>query len=1056
MYLKMDYKKCLYWIESYDGVLKSDTIYEGVIKDAGKIKVMQNGKHGLLNCDLTPFVPIEYDAIRSLYCGNSLFWVLTKNDKSALFNNQGIAITKFNYDAINLDYSASTCYLHNIGFHPYFKNKAPQLFEVKIDKKTGIIDTSGNVIQPIKHDEIRLLEHTKTGIYGDQISPEYFWYLRTGKTIQLKSIQNEVLYQDSTSAINAIPQFLNSSEFPILSIQQPGNKKQLLLNLENKKLRGPYVEIYLDNGVITAIRELKTDTSDYYNESLDFIYSSADVASLMRLNTAKELYVIHNSKGTFRQVIDPHGKAIFNGDYTKLQMKQYLGTTYFWASNDVSLEGNEDGFYYKYDIYSENGELVNSCNVSLDKTAHAGNSFSNFFAPLDPQLRGIRNSNNRPLLFSKSADKWGAFNGKGDTIIPFIYENFLGEVFAQESRALIGYQCVKNGQSGIINTKNEIIYPFEYDEILFNWKHTGLNYFKKNGKGALIDLDKNIILDEIDTIFYDKFSSTNERHIMKKRTKTPEAFYASRGHLKELFIVRSDSLYWMSNNTFTLCDTGMIQFQQATTSIGNYILKPTGAVTSISDNRELISLPNYYLDVHDSTGIVYDIEGEKAAKIKAFALGGMNGDYLMVKTTNNKIGLRSKDGKKWLLKPIYLEIIPSDEPNQFWVKTKDSPQSHPNQDEWKLVNHRGKNLFGKSIFSHPAIVKSKQWNTAIAQIDNEFGIINASNEMILPPIYDAIAPAGTPGIYFVQKDSMWAIFNITGVFSPFYNDLANAKSMPIFKGITYEATDTLIEIIHYEYGKWNVIVEKAPIDKVRQSVDLATPLDEILAITNQQKSNASHLWKMIYTSEQYRSALNPLNNYYFFKDFNPPISNKQLFYSTILNFKGFPDYYYDDRKIVPENYLRKEDHWLQYNIGYDKKPLIHQNKRRFLYANNGLYSEYIEAIDDSLINRYFNNFLLSSPSENILFYDLFENQTEIDSFLYDYVESQVNLHQMFGPVCLNFAQVYANYTQHFNFTKGGLTLRQYPYDSKIRTDIFIPYEVIFPYLKTTIITLGEW
>lgn len=1056
MLLKMDYKKCLYWLESYDGLLRSDTIYEGVIKDAGKIKVMQNGKHGLLNCDLTTFVPIEYDAISSLYCGNTLFWVLTKNNKSALFNNQAIPITKFIYDAINLDYSASTYYLHNIRFSPYFSAKTPQYFEVEIDKKVGIIDSSGKVIHPIKYDEIRLLEHEKIGIYGNQILPEYFWYLGAGKTIQLKSTQNEVLYQDSTSAINAIPQFLNSSVQPILSIQQPGNKKQYLLNLENKKLKGPYAEVYLDNGVITAFRELNTDSSDYYNERLELIYSSADVASVMRLNSTKELYVIHNSNRKFRKLIDANGIPVFKGDYTKLQMKQHLGQTYFWASNDVSLEGDDDRYYYKYDIYSENGELVNSRTISISPADHSGNSHSNYFEQLDPQLKGVGNSYIRPLLFNKSSDKWGAFNEKGDTIIPFIYDNFLGEVFTQRPIELIGYKCMKNGKLGIINAKNETIYPFEYDQILFNWNHAGLNYFKKNEKGALIDLNNGVILDEIDTIFYNKFLSSNGRHIMKKRSKSPKAFYTSHGPLNELFIVRSDSLYWMNNSAFELCDTAIIQFQQATTSIGGYILKPTGAVTSIADYRELISLPNYYLDVHDSTGIVYDLEGKKTAKIKSFALGGMNGEYLMVKSTNNKVGLRSKDGKKWLIKPNYLEIIPSDQPNEFWVKTKVLPHGQQNKEEWKLVNHHEKNLFGKSTFSHPIVVKSEQWSTAIAHVDDKFGIMNASNEMVLPPIYDAIASAATPGIYFVQKDSMWALFNITGVFSPFYSDVANAKSMPIFKGITYNTTDTLIEIIHYEYSKWNKIVESAPIEIVRLSVDLATPLDEISAVTNEQKSNAGHLWKMIYNSEQYRTVLNPLNNYYLLGDFNPSISNNQIFYSAILTYKAFPNYYYSENKIIPENHLRKSNHWLHYNSNYTKKSLIYENQRRFIYANNGLYSEYIETKDDSKINRYFNNVLLSNPTENISFYDLFENQTAIDSFLYDYIQHHVNLHQMFGPVCLNYPQVYANYTKNFHFTDGGLTLKQNSHYSKRNIDIFIPYDLIHLYLKAPFIEMGEW
>ncbi|NOQ75067.1 MAG: hypothetical protein GQ574_23845 [Crocinitomix sp.] len=1057
---KMNYKKCLYWAESFDGLYHTKAIYEGVIFERDKIMVMINEKHGLLNCDLTEFAPVIYDDIHSIFFGDRLFWVFIKDGKAALFNAQGDAITKHLYDEISTDYiegGLEYSSQYNTTYNNYY---APinHYFEVRLNKKSGIIDTAGTFIHPLENDEVKLIEHTS--VYPK--SKTLLWVLQNDNGLEIKSIDNQLLYQDSSSRYIELPQLLRSGVDPILIIKNGILGKSILLNTKTKKITKSYfeVEAYFDQYIIRAKQFQELGLIDYYDPELNLIYSSNSNEQLDRLSPLT-LYHLSGSKPKTNKIIDSKGETIIAGDYSKFQFKWQDSASYIWASNGLSLEGSGDLYYYAYDVYNLEGELLNKCGLGLGPNDIKKLNFKTFFERENMHYSGTGYSIYRPLLFGIVDGKWGGFNGKGEIIVPFKYDNFYGEILDRKTSQSIGYHCDLNGKEGLVNAENEIIFPFEYDSIHFNWNYTGFNYFEKDGKGALIAYDKSVIMDDITAVFNGGFKYERKDYRQKSRIGIYLKGQIYGAPTKELFIVQSDSLYWFDQTDFKLCDTSILKFESSSINIGNYIVKTAGNVISISNDRAIFAFPNYYLDIKDSVGYAYSLEGEKIAEIKNFKQAGMSAEFLLIKTTKQKIGLRSKDGTKWILKPKYLRIIPTKIVNEFWVKTKDSIDSKTLHGEWILVNNRDKNMFGDTTFSYPPVKPGSAWGSSISFANGKYGIIGASNEITLPPIYEFIIPSSTPGIYFIKKETKWAMFSELGFISSLYDAVADAKSLPIFKGVTYVDNDTLLEIIQFENGNWKKIVKSSHVDSIMEFVDLVTPLDNILPATAEQRKNNVKLWKSIQYSTTYQSGLFRINNYYFLRDFNPLINNRKQFTKILYHYNQFPTYYDDKTRIVKADKFEKMDQWWIMNPDFisnsSPKPNISSPKqivKKFLYSDDKFYSEFVETLNTKESNRHYNNFLISNPTVNIQFYDLFENRRLIDSVLYDYIENHVNIHQLYGSVCINFPNIYSVYMQHFSFTEAGVKLHQYT--TRKEKDVFISYELMKPYLKPEILALGEW
>ena len=136
---------------------------------------------------------------------------------------------------------------------------------------------------------------------------------------------------------------------------------------------------------------------------------------------------------------------------------------------DVILGGMEEGFFeVKRD--GKHGHIDICGNEVIPCIYEDGAFFSEGIAP------------------EKLNNKWGCIDSKNNIIIPFEYD-FCGWFLEYELA-----EVRKNGKSGFVNSQNEIIIPLEYDRVgLFGFKY-GICLVEKDGKCGFIDKNNNFVI----------------------------------------------------------------------------------------------------------------------------------------------------------------------------------------------------------------------------------------------------------------------------------------------------------------------------------------------------------------------------------------------------------------------------------------------------------------------------------------------------------------------------------------------------------------------------------
>ena len=127
--------------------------------------------------------------------------------------------------------------------------------------------------------------------------------------------------------------------------------------------------------------------------------------------------------------------------------------------------------------------------------------------PFDYGLCGYYNNlvyayQEKGIMLLKKDGKIGAINKKGEVIVPFEYEvasfesSYDGETYVlTDSASFCDYGLVilgKNGKQGVLNLNNEIVIPFEYDEIFPTYSTETFSAWKGN-KGYDFDFEGNLI-----------------------------------------------------------------------------------------------------------------------------------------------------------------------------------------------------------------------------------------------------------------------------------------------------------------------------------------------------------------------------------------------------------------------------------------------------------------------------------------------------------------------------------------------------------------------------------
>ncbi len=325
----------------------------------------------------------------------------------------------------------------------------------------------------------------------------------------------------------------------------------------------------------------------------------------------------------------------------------------------------------------------------------------------------------------RKGKKWGFIDEKGKLVIPIIYDNV--DYFTQNNLSAV----VKNGKSGFIDKSGKEIIPIIYDSarseqidnIVILKKNKKWRFFNNQGK-------------QLSDFIYNEVFRTDHYDFSKDIFNRDQSTYFKNGAV----LVLKDNLYEFLNENIEPAFHNN-KFDSATVfdAFKNAIVKRNGKYGMIKPNGELkVPLEYDFIEPYDTNHGHYS-EYYNARKGKIFSIINQNLD---------------KIGESY--EPIH---------NNF--RTDNPTISFKNlKGKFGLVDKNG-NV--KIPFVYDEELRFEGNNYAIASKNNEIGIIDSNNKILIPfgkqnvyEIFDRFddKPKDSPNYFVVENKTSSKIVNI--------------------------------------------------------------------------------------------------------------------------------------------------------------------------------------------------------------------------------------------------------------------------------------------------------
>lgn len=356
----------------------------------------REGAFGISDTSGNIVLPTQYDAIFK----KNGFFETRKNGVIQLFNLAGKEIDASKYSEFEGD--------------PYYHSNRGYL-KVKADEKWGVIDSLGNTVLPAIYSDLYL---------GEQYISLHNQYLRglahyTGEIV-LEPIYTNI-FADERKRF-----FVYGKDGTYGMLNRKGEK---LLPME-------YDEIRINRYTIELKKDGKYGLCDSLGKRvLDTKYDNIDAQH--------DSPVILFYKDGKHGAADWTGREIVPAEYDRMNIQR----KWIYANRN----GKSSGFTYNGDVIFFDAESMRPLG-GLFFTLKEGlwsAVDSSGTQRIAPNYSDIGHSMSFGPLPAQKNGKWGYINEKGETMIPFIYEQ--ANSFNQKGNAFV----TKNGVHFVINTKNK-------------------------------------------------------------------------------------------------------------------------------------------------------------------------------------------------------------------------------------------------------------------------------------------------------------------------------------------------------------------------------------------------------------------------------------------------------------------------------------------------------------------------------------------------------------------------------------------------------------------------
>lgn len=409
------------------------------------------------------------------------------------------------------------------------------------------------------------------------------------------------------------------------------------------------------------------------------------------------------------------------------------------------------------------------------------------------------------MAVGQIGEKRGFINTKGDTVVPFIYDDL--SVFSVELAP-----AKKNGKYGYINRKGEVVIPFQFDKERHFYK-TGLSEASKNGKWGFInkkgeevvsikysDVDCHKMEDEL--IFV---SSKNKWAIFNSKGEQQSDFiydeiygtsnnfdYFDEEYLyNELLLVRKGNQYrYLNSDLDIIADFGYYEMAEPITKFGFAIVKKNGFYGVINSKNDPVIPFEYSLIEHprmpyqDFFDEFYIYQNGKVGLLSKYAkpitdidFTSFNCDYryeneiyhtFFIARKNRNCGLIGNNGE-------LITQIEYDEIGEFETKYKSNSCAIAKKNGlYGVINNKGE----KQIpFEYSNITSYRNDKNYIVEKNGKFGVINKESlETIIPLEYEELVDCYYNEMHFlVKKNGKYGIIddNLKIIIPIEYDEISN-------------------------------------------------------------------------------------------------------------------------------------------------------------------------------------------------------------------------------------------------------------------------------------------
>lgn len=1079
-----DYEMCLSGLKNSQGEIVLPIEYSFIEVDR-KHQVQyhvrsKNGLEGVLDCNLNPVIPIEYQSIRKSF-GLDNSWIVQKNDRYGVMNLYGKWQVEPVYDKI----------FHMNSSGKYFPDS---LWHVWQNGKEGIIDVHGGVQVPLEYESLTLttVDDYKVSLYNRGYSvftnPKDYIVKKdrlygvvdhNGKGLipcEFESIKGYVVSRDYND-------FLPSSYF----YQATKGKKQTLFDQHGKLLVsgdgnsdfGVHV-VHFEEDTVTLMSwvNYKTWKKDSLGKEFqqsqstitiaggdDTLHVSGRVAFNHKLgftiydetNRSYALFAANlkllEKGGAYLGPPSNLGHDRFNGllqrgfnenkkfnillKEGRLLSKQWHDVIDYTRYNERELYWIQDSTDLKsYQIVNREGEMQLTLNYD---SIISGTFFQSSHAP----WRGKNNySTANALLFMQKNGKWGAYNRNLELVIPFEYDVFVEERITR-NEPITSYVLEKNGNSGVISYTGEILIPFDYS-YAENGFYEDFDLFIQNDFYSLKDNDGIIVIDSADLIFKGLRNIYPEcEHIEYETTSS------------YLFCVKNNHLYALCGDSFIGIED-FTKLKDASNFIHRVLVDKKGDIiysSSLPFVKEMVK-KDFIVANSESKIEVVDRMGNIRFSSDSFQYAGLFENHFVVVDQANRKYILDEDFKSTSFAENYKSVFPVKlfGENYYWVseelyvpaRLKSSTEADTSS--WMLFDAE-KNEVPIRDRDLPVHISSPSGSNAtedyiIFNSYSHYGLLDKDFNVVIAPEYKTISKNEQLGIYHLEKDGFIQIYDPkTGLSDRKWEYVGLFSLNGYF--IAYPEDSDAIAILYWdEKLGLKTISEPDFVEAVLNKESLV----EKFGVTKEQKAFiAQYFFGQFVESRKAKNTKWNFENHFILKFLDHSTGGKKLGWKSGWEVRCF---YFEpevseSKKILDYNqnlYLNSSRIQIYSPVNgsyrYNVTETNHNRVFKSLYKAFSQHNLYSLKLNDEIKNYNFGASALPLDLSD-LFVDIGAARPHLDSLIREAIKET----QMFGTNCPNLDLVVPEMYKNWQFSERGLVFHYR------EGWTYVSYSKLMPYLK---------